>query len=516
MTSKSTINHASVDVNQLKDVVETKKVSRKSSESKHSKGRRSQSLDRVLDDNSGDSREERRNRRQFMHLISEKNEQIEKLMKRVTTLHSLNNEFAIEHEKLETELQEFQQRCADYEAEREKGCDSCRSLAKQNKEHQLEIDRLANESEQLVSDINMMKVLIYRLNVQLENYQEMLRKQDNDGKPSARTRNHHHAGHETISTINYENITSIDWGCVQSHVLAPLLNAYQETIREKMNLVKQYEAELNQMTGRIKDILTENEALCTQIEQMKQYSDTWTAEKVQLKAQLDACRKKAEIHSKSGDLAKEKLMEVMRYYEQKIQSQSIDIQRLQEAYGRLKGEQSNCKTMHEQPELVIERLKECQRLFDETKAQYEVEKNKLNDEINALKEMNQKIEVESQSFKLRITEQNSVIDLQKEKLGKFEKKLEKLRHKFLRLRQSREVIKSRLRSAITWNRKIEAAAKTISWQDLRKIEQMLIQKDYQLQQFRIQHQNEMEKLQRKLSRRDELLRKLLLNKVKKK
>lgn len=72
-------------------------------------------------------------------------------------------------------------------------------------------------------------------------------------------------------------------------------------------------------------------------------------------------RNKAEVHSKSADLAKEKLMEVMRHYEQKIQTQSIDIQRLQEACGRLKGEQTNCKTMHEQPELVIERLKECQR-----------------------------------------------------------------------------------------------------------------------------------------------------------
>lgn len=51
----------------------------------------------------------------------------------------------------------------------------------------------------------------------------------------------------------------------------------------------------------------------------------------------------------------------MRCYEQKIQAQSIDMERLQEAYNRLKGEQSNCKTMHEQPELVIERLKECQR-----------------------------------------------------------------------------------------------------------------------------------------------------------
>lgn len=57
-------------------------------------------------------------------------------------------------------------------------------------------------------------------------------------------------------------------------------------------------------------------------------------------------------------------MEVMRCYEQKLQSQSIDMQRLQEAYSRLKSEQNNCKTMHEQPELVIERFKECQRFED--------------------------------------------------------------------------------------------------------------------------------------------------------
>lgn len=94
--------------------------------------------------------------------------------------------------------------------------------------------------------------------------------------------------------------------------------------------------------------------------------------------------------------------------------------------------------------------------------------------------------------------------------------MEKLRHKFQRLQQSREMIKSRLRTAITWNRKVEAAAKTISWQDLRKIEQLLIQKESQLQQLRIQYQNEVEKLQRKLHRRDETLRKILLNKVKKK
>lgn len=45
-----------------------------------------------------------------------------------------------------------------------------------------------------------------------------------------------------------------------------------------------------------------------------------------------------------------------------------------------------------------------------------MEKIKLTDEINALKETNQKNVLESQSFKLKITEQKSVIDAQKEKL----------------------------------------------------------------------------------------------------
>lgn len=94
--------------------------------------------------------------------------------------------------------------------------------------------------------------------------------------------------------------------------------------------------------------------------------------------------------------------------------------------------------------------------------------------------------------------------------------MEKLRSKFLRMQQSREMIKSRLRSAITWNRKVEAAAKTISWQDLRKIEQLLVQKESQLQQLRQQYQTDIDKLQRKLHRRDEMLRKILLNKVKRK
>lgn len=203
------------------------------------------------------------------------------MIKRVTTLHSLNNEFAVEHEKLENQLVSARQRCADYEMKRDKGCDSCRSLCEQNKAVQVENERLANDNDQLLNDVSMMKVLIYRLNVQLESYQETVRKHDADAT---------HSRKEVAAVASYEHIESINWGSVSTHVLAPLLNAYQETIKEKTSLVKAYEAELNQITGRIKDVLTENEQLYAQIDQMKQYDDVWKEEKVRLQAQLDVCR----------------------------------------------------------------------------------------------------------------------------------------------------------------------------------------------------------------------------------
>lgn len=207
----------------------------------------------------------------------------------MTTLHSLNSEFAIEHEHLENELQTLEQRCIEYERERQKSCDSCRSLAEQNTEHRSEIDRLSHENDQLVSDINMMKVLIYRLNVQLEHHQEIIRKQDGDGKYSIE-RAYCHGSVPAPSPMTLNNIDAIDWGTVHSHVLAPLMNAYQETIKEKINLIKQYESELNVVTGRIKDVLTENEELHAQIENLKQLNDTWNSEKVRLQAQVDVCR----------------------------------------------------------------------------------------------------------------------------------------------------------------------------------------------------------------------------------
>lgn len=194
-------------------------------------------------------------------------------------LHTLNNEFAMEQQRL-------QNKCDNYESEQSKGCNSCASLVIEIEENHLTIAQLSQENEQLISDTNMMKVLIYRLNVQLESYQETLRKKEGETKDD---RNICFADKNLFTFSNYK-IESIDWTGIQSNILAPLLSAYHETIKEKTNLVKQYENEMSHTCGRLKDILTENEKMFAEIENLKQENDSWTAERERLQALLDVCR----------------------------------------------------------------------------------------------------------------------------------------------------------------------------------------------------------------------------------
>lgn len=211
------------------------------------------------------------------------------MIKRVTTLHTLNNEFASEHEKQQRELQLLRTKIERFNEMEEKACESCASLIEQTHEMQAELIELKEHNKQLRSEIalqtndnHMMKVLVYRLNAQLESYQQTIRKNNTDLNADPNNRSEH--------TATHENILTVDWGCVRTNVLAPLLNAYQETIKEKVHLIHQYDVELNRMTGRLKDITVENEQMYVDIEQIRRKSDGWLTERARLQAQLDAYR----------------------------------------------------------------------------------------------------------------------------------------------------------------------------------------------------------------------------------
>lgn len=231
------------------------------------------------------------------------------------------------------------------------------------------IDALEKENSEMKNDLKMLKTLVFRLNKHIEYYQEILYEKE--------------IKFEAPSTYDNEDETASTW-TVHSNILSPLMNSYEERIKEKNDLIKSYEAELSQFTVKLKKILEENEKIQEIYETQMKNAAIWLIEKKRLTSQNEILHNKATIHVKRADLAKEKLFEFLKAYEQKVKSQSLDIERLQEAYNRSKSDIATLKRLQRNPDEFSEQLIEFQKMFEDFRIQFEGEKSQLVDEKRML------------------------------------------------------------------------------------------------------------------------------------
>ncbi|XP_065091957.1 protein Cep89 homolog [Ochlerotatus camptorhynchus] len=434
--------------------------------------------------------------------VRAKDHQISKLMQKITTLFECNNQFAIENEKLQKEYQQIQQNLKALESVQPKSCETCGQFENER-------ETLAKENGDLRNDIKMMKILVYRLNVQVERYQDVIR----EGSKGMAVGD--------IPKIDFVDSSyggtkdNLNWGPVNSHTLGPLLNAYEETIAEKNDLVQQYERELVSFTGKLKQVLEENEKLHKSAEEIKSTQSNWFSERARLQAQVDVFKTKAEIQGKRADLAKEKLVEVLKCYEQKIQAQCLDIERLQEAYSRSKGELTSLRNLNQKPEVVVESMRECQKLFEEMKLQHDSEKSRVNEEIESLKAGIQAKNQEISELKLKAAEQEKVFERQKEINEILMEKNAALKQSLQHCRQSKEVLKTRLKHVVTWGKGVEQRRDqlTDAWHNVKALQEKIRQRDEQLHALQVQYRSEVEQLQRRLKQREDSLRRILEEKA---
>uniref|UniRef100_A0A182RB80 Uncharacterized protein n=1 Tax=Anopheles funestus TaxID=62324 RepID=A0A182RB80_ANOFN len=434
------------------------------------------------------------NRDKLMQL---KDQQIAKLIKKLTAVFECNNQFAVEHEKLQKEYQQAVQNLRTLETIQAKSCDRCAAF-------DAERNQLAKENGDLRNDVKMMKILVYRLNVQIERYQDVIR----DGK-------------NTIPKLDFVDSTyggakdNLNWGSVNSHTLGPLLNAYEEAIAEKADLVQQYESELASFTGKLKKVLEENEALHKVNEEVRAGQTGWATEKARLQAQVDVLRSKAEVQGKRADLAKEKLVEVLKCYEQKVQAQNLDIERLQEAYSRSKGELTSLRNLNQNPELVADSLKECQKLLEELRLQHSNERTRSAKETETIKADFQQKSTELEQLRQDYQQQQHIFERQKEINEILMGKNATLKQTLERTRQSKGILKQRLKTMISWGKGSEQRKDQLQecWRNIRALQEQLQQRDLQLQTLQQRFQQEQEQLQRRLRQREDTLRKILADKA---
>lgn len=239
---------------------------------------------------------------------------------------------------------------------------------------------LENSNAEMKNDLKMMKILVFRLNKHIEYYQEILN--EKEIKFDAPT-----------SFANEDESSATTWA-IHTNILSPLMDSYEERIKEKNEIIKSYETELSLFTNKIKKVFEENEHLQEQFENLSKNTEVWRTEKQRLTSQCEILKNKASIHAKRADLAKEKLYEVLKVYEQKTQLQAIDIERLQEAYHRSKGEIASLKNLHKTPDIVTQQVEECQKFLSDLRNQFEIEKNQLLEEKRDLDAANRQLRID--------------------------------------------------------------------------------------------------------------------------
>ncbi|KAH8405705.1 hypothetical protein KR215_006989 [Drosophila sulfurigaster] len=408
-------------------------------------------------------------------LLQAKEQQLEQLLQRLDTLHKYNDRFAKENEQLRLDSDQLERRLGQAE-EQLASCPRCQQLNQK-------LSGVVEQNKELANDVDMLKTLVFRLNVQIECYQDQRRTADKDAPTATPT---------TTSSAVPPWTTQLP-----THTLMPLLQAYDESFRDKDALLAQYAADFELFGGELKRALEENTRLLQAQEQLRRDVGGWTEERVRLQAQLGVCRSKAEAQTRKTDLVKEKLVEVMHFYEQRNQTLLLDMNHLQDAYARCKSELVSLKSSTlpapstppapntaavavVEPVGDSEAVQQCKTLLEQLKQEHARERSALEDQLQA--------------------SNNRAASLLRSS--------EKAKH-------ARDRLKARLRMTLQWAQKLEAGQTEVreTYDAVQHLSTLLKHKESQLRGLHARNSEELEKLHQKLQQKDETIKNLLRSKM---
>lgn len=421
---------------------------------------------------------------------------MEKLLQRLATLHKFNEQFADENQRLLNDAKCMEQRIASLQRQIA-DCEKCRKLYE-------ELSKSIEANKLLAADVDMMKTLVYRLNVQIERYQDCLRL-----KAATEEKSNH-------NTVPKSSISPWQQGRLRTHTLSPLLQAYDEMLRDKEDLIQQYTQEFEHFTGELKSVIEENNRLQQHVDNLKRDGGNWREERARLQAQLDICRQKADSQTRKTDLAKEKLVEVMHCYEQKIQTLVLDMEHLQSAYTRCKAELASLKSVAALPQdTIATSLQECKELLEQLRQQHNKEKHSLERTIGELSERNSNVNVKIEKLK----QDNSKLKLELEECisqtNDLRNRNVSLQRSVDKVKRSRDRLKARLRIALQWAQKLEEGQANLqsTWDALKRLETIVKHKESQVRGLHARHLQEIDKLEKKLAQKEETIKTILRDRL---
>ncbi|XP_013138206.1 PREDICTED: centromere-associated protein E [Papilio polytes] len=378
--------------------------------------------------------------------ISEKDAHIAKLKEKLKTILEYNKLFASENDRLKCEhstLIKYAEECKTViKEEREKNADledKCKSLQERVRQYdipdkdqsepttaiplvevcmncssrQIVLNQAKELNSRLQKDMQALKDVLYRLNVQLARYQEKLRsnvptlqtdkstdKYDCiDSLINASLGQRRESTTEETAKKDHEGNQArmVDLsGLLSAQALAPLFDSYQENLQEKDNLINDYEKQFENMNKKSKEIVNDNKSL----------SDKVTALENEL-SQVRQSYKKLVVERETADIekatlleraerAESKLKEVYELYEDKMAAMIRDYETVHREYFAVKnaleasaGKITQLDAMRARTvpaDLHERRLDHCKRLLEELKHQYSMENERKTEQVKKLQE----------------------------------------------------------------------------------------------------------------------------------
>ncbi|XP_069683075.1 centrosomal protein of 89 kDa isoform X2 [Periplaneta americana] len=373
--------------------------------------------------------------------LRKKDEHIERLMAEVLKLERSNRDLETQLGKCGTELEKLENR------------------------HTNDIEQMNSlqaKNQELDEDVTMLKNLVYRLNIEVDRYQQKLHKHGGTGElPPLKN----------ISTTVQDKEASAMWNNINKSALGPLLDAYQETIKEKDDLIHNYEQDLNKFVANCKQVVAENEKLYQELEeankQIEERSGTWQT----LQQDASLAQEQNDLLTNQIQLQKDKLQEIQTVYDERelTKDNEMLVNKFHQYRGDLltmKGQYSVLREEYDKLKKDAENkvpfavhsasVSECRRLFEELKAKYETDKTHLTSQVQELQAEKPHLEVQLAN----VTSENKRLQIHVKTLDRLLKKMqnrcEELQSRLVTCQVSRDASKRQLQKAMSFAEELVA------------------------------------------------------------
>ncbi|XP_014246844.1 girdin-like [Cimex lectularius] len=300
----------------------------------------------------------------------------------------------------------------------------------------------------LSQDVFLLKNLVVKLNKELQRYQE---------KYQSYVRNH---GDEEYTLEISKNDPS--WIDGELTVLAPLLVAYEECLKEKVELLKESQDALTKISYNCKELVKANDELreAVKVSETKgnvTYGD-WLAvqkEGKMLKEQNTLLLRQLKLNSSKIETLKDsfqtKLNEVIVERDDFFNKYNQTKTELSVLKGRFSVLLEEFEKHKEEDQRKIPTavhtayITECKRLFDELKVRYEDEKSSLVRKVGEVETVNEELETKL----AKINEERMML---RTSLDSVSTQVKSMKEAFDRAVKDREILKEQLNNAIQFSK----------------------------------------------------------------